>query len=251
MIKLVSPDGKSNASINPIGAALGELWFGANQIAGSPDGFSGVTMFPWPNRIYGGVWNFNGAALELPINDVEQNSALHGLVYEAEFDYVQPASNSCELGYQLNPSVGYPFQMRLNVNYFLNNGELEICQTVTNETRTAAPFGIGFHPYFKAAAESEFASNTKTFVMGELEVDETLGPSMQHAMLTTQSYRLEMTSSDTEYVHVFVNRYSTPGTLWFAMEPQTSPVDSLNTGVGISTLLPDESKQFRYRLAWR
>ncbi len=250
MINLVSPDDKSTASINPVGAALAELWFGTHQIAGAPDEFSGVTLFPWPNRIYGGTWKFNGAALKLPINDAEQNAALHGLVYDAEFDFVQGDSSSCELSFLLYPTAGYPFKIQLDVGFFLTDGKLEVRQTVTNQTSTAAPFAIGFHPYFKADADSEFVSAAKTFVLETLEIDQTLGPSIQNATLTTRSYQLELTSEDTQCVHVFTNRYSTPGTLWFAMEPQTSPADSLNTGVGVSTLLQGESKQFRYSLVW-
>ena len=250
MIRLVSSDGKSSASINPVGAALSELWFGVHQIAGAPDVYSGVTMFPWPNRIFGGSWNSGGVTLELPINDVEQNSALHGLIYHERFDFVQGDSDSCELRFALKPTLGYPFQIQIDVSYLLTNGELEVKQTVTNQSATAAPFAIGFHPYFKADHESEFHSAAKSFVLGEIEIDETLGPSIQKATLTARNYRLDLTAVDTEFVHVFTNRHSSPETLWFAIEPQTSPADSLKTGVGVSTLLQGESKEFLYRFVW-
>ena len=251
MIRLVSPDGKSSASVNPVGAALAELWFGNYQIAGDPDEYSGVTMFPWPNRIMAGTWRYGEEQLTLRVNDTENNSALHGMVYSERFDWIQEGTQSCTLSYHLSPSDGYPFQIRLEVAYLLKDGELEVRQTVYNESTKIAPFAIGIHPYFKADSESQFDSSARSFRLGDVHVDQTLGPALHLGKLTTSDYSLDVVADTSDFLHVFTNRYSTPGTIWFAMEPQSSPADSLNSGVGVTKLQPRESKTFLYQLLWR
>jgi aldose 1-epimerase len=251
MIRLLSPDGKSVAEINPVGAALSELYFEGNQIAGSPDMYSGVTLFPWPNRIYGGVWNFSGADLQLPINDTNQNSSLHGLVYDQQFELTQSNSTMCEQSYRLMPSAGYPFELEVSVRYLLKNLDLEISHIVENLSDENVPFAIGFHPYFKVEDSSRFDSELKAFSIGSVQVDETIGPIEGAVSLTTSKYQLEFSAHDTEYFHVFTNRYSSLEDTWFAIEPQSSPADSFNTGVGLILLRKGESKRFRYKLSWK
>jgi galactose mutarotase-like enzyme len=251
MIRLVSPDGSSSAAINPVGAALAELWFGDNQIAGAPDVYSGVTMFPWPNRIVAGTWRYGEELLALRVNDKENQSALHGLVYSERFDWIQEGTQSCKLSYQLTPSDGYPFQVRVEVSYLLKDGELGIRQTVYNESTKMVPFAIGIHPYFKADSESQFESSDRSFRLGDVHVDETLGPDLHRAILTTRDYSVDLVAEGTDYIHIFTNRYSTPGVVWFAIEPQSSPPDSLNTGFGVTSLEPGSSASFTYRLVIR
>lgn len=251
MISLTSSDGLSVATINPVGAALAELWHGITQIVGAPDIYSGVTLFPWPNRIHNGVWNHKGKTLNLSVNDVQQNASLHGLVYQERFDWVQDSSNVCTLSIQLEPSEGYPFSSLLRVTFELDQAELKVTQEVVNMGKEVLPFAIGFHPYFLAAEDSHFETLSFEFELADIQVDKTVGPNCRKARLTTSSYSLDFSAEDTEYFHIFTNRYDEPGRIWFAMEPQTSPADSLNTGIGVTELEPGESKHFIYRLNWR
>jgi aldose 1-epimerase len=251
MITLTSSDGLSVATINPVGAALAELWQGATQIAGSPDIYSGVTLFPWPNRILGGVWNHQGKQLRLSVNDVQQNAALHGLVYEERFDWVQESSKTCSLSLDLEPSEGYPFSSRLRVTFVLDQADLKITQEVVNVGKEVLPFAIGFHPYFIASDDCHFESPSFEFQLADVHVDKTVGPKCNKVRLTTSTYSLDFSADNTGYFHIFTNRYDEPGRIWFAMEPQTAPADSLNTGTGVTELSPGESTRFIYRLNWR
>lgn len=251
MITLTSSDGLSVVTINPVGAALAELWQGETQIAGSPDIYSGVTLFPWPNRILAGVWNHHGKKLSLSVNDVQQKAALHGLVYQERFDWVQESSNLCVLSQVLEPSEGYPFSSLLRVTYELDQAELKVTQEVVNMGKEVLPFAIGFHPYFLAAEDAQFETSSFEFELTDIHVDKTVGPNCHRARLSTSTYTLDFSADDTEYFHIFTNRYDEPGRIWFAMEPQSSPADSLNTGLGVTELSLGESKRFVYRLNWR
>lgn len=250
MIHLASADGRSSASINPVGAALSELWFDGVQIAGAPDIYSGVTLFPWPNRIFGATWIWNDNQMALPLNDAEQNASLHGLVYAERFDWVQREPTQAELSLDFAATNGYPFEALLQVTYRITERTLEVTQRVTNEGSVTMPFAIGFHPYFVADSNSVFETGQQKKVLAEHHLDETLGPNALPARLKTDRYDLQVSSEDVPYLHVFTNRYSTPGQIWFAMEPQTSPADSLNSGIGLTKLPAGTSKSFTYQLNW-
>lgn len=248
MIELLSPQGTTRALINPSGAALSEFWLGDIQVVGSPDIYSGVPLFPWPNRISNGVWNHDGRELQLPINDSQQNAALHGLVFQNMFAIDEVTENSCALSTVLESTTGFPFKFRLSVNYKISNKKIEIVYSVNNLSNRQAPFAIGFHPYFVADAESIFSTERTESALGSVHKDETLGPALHAATLNTAKYRLEVKASDTEYLHVFTNRYSNPDFIWFAIEPQSAPADSLKSGVGVFKLEPMGSQDFSFEL---
>ena len=251
MIQLTSPDQNTQATINPIGAALAELWIGDVQIAGNPDPFSGVTMFPWPNRIYGGQWLHHGELQSLPINDQRQNSALHGLVFSREFSVTELSESSCTLLLELDPQVGYPFSTAIEVTFTVAHSTLYVKQLIRNLGSTETPFAIGWHPYFLADETSQFQFGNDQHLLAGWETDTTFGPGREDAVLQTKNYKLSISATDTDYFHVYTNRYDTPGSVWFAIEPQSSPVDSLNTGIGVTRLQPGETRDFSYRLTWQ
>ena len=51
--------------------------YGADET--SPSG-RGQVLIPWPNRIQDGSYEFDGRQHQLPINDVPEQDAIHGLV---------------------------------------------------------------------------------------------------------------------------------------------------------------------------
>ena len=250
MISLISSDGRATAAINPVGAALSELWFDKVQIVGSPDVYSGVSLYPWPNRIKQGTWTHDSKMHRLTVNDYSQQSALHGLVFSERFDWSQESPSKCVLTFNLEPSAGFPFLSSLQVSYELIANQLQIQQVVTNLGRETMPFAIGIHPYFLADENSRVEVAERKFELDSLEIDETFGPTLSSATLETADYCLEVEAESTKYFHIFTNRYDEPGKLWFAIEPQTSPADSLNTKVGVTQLEPKTSKHFNYRFIW-
>lgn len=248
MIELVSANGTSKAIVDLRGTALSEWWVNGRQVVGSPDIYSGAMLFPWPNRILGATWNFEGQNMVLPVNEPATNSALHGLVFDEQFSIVSSNSKTCETELKMQPTSGYPFSLNLSARFELEENSISITYGVKNIGIKIAPFSIGFHPYFVANETSVFSCAARSFELAEVQIDETLGPNLHSAVLDLGEIRVQLESQDHEYIHVFTNRYTTPEHIWFAMEPQSSPVDSLNTGNGIYLLNPGESKYFSYRL---
>lgn len=114
--------------------------------------FRGALLAPWPNRVVGGHWTWQGSNLQLPVNDPAAGSALHGLVYDAVFSVAAVNSCSISLEHVLLPQPGYPFRLRLDVTYELTPAGLSCSLTATNTGEDSAPVGLGVHPYIAAPA---------------------------------------------------------------------------------------------------
>jgi len=147
----------SRAIISPIGASLLELELSGikvvEQVKNSrTDLYSGVVMAPWSSRIAGGKYSLpDGRSFQVPINEPARNNALHGVVYDQNFEIKRLSESSVELAIEISGFEGYPFVLKLAVSYELEDGELFASFAVRNTSSEKAPFGIGFHPYFSCA----------------------------------------------------------------------------------------------------
>jgi aldose 1-epimerase len=127
---------------------------GRDLLAGAenPDRFAfrGALLAPWPNRIVGGRWSWQGRDLQVPVNEPAANAALHGLVVHVDFEVVEQSEEAAELSYGLQPTDGYPFPLRITVRYALDDGGLACALTAVNVGEEPAPVGLGVHPYIAA-----------------------------------------------------------------------------------------------------
>jgi aldose 1-epimerase len=143
----------STATISSAGAALLELSIDSKKLITRPADplkiFAGSVLAPWQNRLAKGQWvDPQGQAQSLPINEPTLNNALHGMVYETEFSVREQTSSKVTLGTLLDSPAGYPYSMDIEITYELHELGLTCSFSVRNESESAAPFAIGFHPYF-------------------------------------------------------------------------------------------------------
>jgi aldose 1-epimerase len=111
---------------------------------------AGRVLVPWPNRLGNGLYTWNGAAQQVPINEVApRNNAIHGLSRWLPFRPVRQSASSITLAALLAPSQGYPFPLQIVTRWSLTGGGLRVDHTVTNLGPVPAPFGLGAHPYFR------------------------------------------------------------------------------------------------------
>jgi aldose 1-epimerase len=143
----------STATISSVGAALLELSIESKNLITRPADplkiFAGSVLAPWQNRLAKGQWvDPQGQAQSLPINEPTLNNALHGMVYETEFSIREQTGSKVTLGTLLDSPDCYPYRLDIEITYELNGGGLTCSFSVRNESESAAPFAIGFHPYF-------------------------------------------------------------------------------------------------------
>jgi aldose 1-epimerase len=147
----------SRATIGRVGAGLRRFTDAGRDLilpAPGPAGFRyhGALLAPWPNRIAGGRYRFGDRWHQLPINEVERNNALHGLVCWTRFDLVALAPSSVTLSHELVPQPGYPFRLSLTVRYALTPGGLTCEVVACNEDEVSLPYGVASHPYLRAGS---------------------------------------------------------------------------------------------------
>jgi len=145
--------GDQRAVVTEVGATLRTYVKGGVSViegfAGEevPTGARGQVLFPWPNRIGDGEWSFSGRSARASVDDLDHDTAIHGLVRWRPFQIEAVNQNRCVLSMLLHPSPAYPFLIEINVAYHLGALGLTLTTTVTNRDGVPLPFGVGFHPY--------------------------------------------------------------------------------------------------------
>jgi aldose 1-epimerase len=149
-------DGGYRAEVSPVGARLVRAQRGdVDLVLVVPDGvvpspYAGAVLAPWPNRIYGASYSFEGTTYGPPANEAATGSALHGLVAFLVFDPVEVTSESVLLRTMVARQPGYPTALEVEVAYRLDDEGLTGSVTARNMGDHCAPYGLGWHPYLVA-----------------------------------------------------------------------------------------------------
>jgi aldose 1-epimerase len=112
----------------------------------SPSG-RGQVLIPWPNRIAGGKYEFDGRSHQLPLTEAGAGNAIHGLVRWNAWELDTEAPDRVALRHRLRPQPGYPFELALAIQYALTESGLSVRTSTTNAGEQPCPFGAGAHPY--------------------------------------------------------------------------------------------------------
>src|SRR4051812_48912587 len=89
----------------------------------------GQVLIPWPNRIAGGAYEFDGLALQLALTEAKKGNASHGLVRWAPWMAREHDSDRVVMEYTLHPQPGYPFTLELALEYALSDDGLSVQTT--------------------------------------------------------------------------------------------------------------------------
>ncbi|HUR13311.1 MAG TPA: hypothetical protein VM097_02330 [Mycobacteriales bacterium] len=115
---------------------------------GSPrSSYRSSLLAPWPNRVAGGRWTWDGEELALPVNEDPPGTSLHGLVAFAPFDVVSRLDREVRVGHDLEPSPGYPFLLRVEASYRLDADGLHCTVEALATGDRPTPVALGVHPY--------------------------------------------------------------------------------------------------------
>ena len=107
----------------------------------------GQVLAPWPNRLHGGRYTWDGTEHEVPLDEPGTGNALHGLVRWRAWRVAERSDDAVTMVLRLHPSPPYPFCLDLTARYALTEQGLEVEHTATNVGAQAAPYALGTHPY--------------------------------------------------------------------------------------------------------
>ncbi|AOW93363.1 aldose epimerase [Rhodococcus sp. WMMA185] len=125
--------------------ALSETW----EIGTRPPLSAGLILAPWPNRIRNGRFTFDGIEHQLEITEPGFDNAIHGFVRFTDWSVVNHADDRIELAIDVRLHKGWPYPVRLTVDYALDYDGLTVTHTATNTGAIPAPFGMGFHSFVR------------------------------------------------------------------------------------------------------
>jgi aldose 1-epimerase len=146
VLRLPGPDGTLRDLLPALPEGKG-AGYSANQ--GIP------VLFPWPGRIAGNEYEFEGKRYRLPTG--RHSVAMHGLVQfrrwrvEKSFADENSARLTCRIDSTDCPDAakGFPFEWALRVTHELSSDGLTIRAYVANPGDGPLPFGFGLHPWFR------------------------------------------------------------------------------------------------------
>jgi aldose 1-epimerase len=230
--------GESRIVVVEIGAGLREwegvvLGYGVDEMCGSG---LGQVLAPWPNRIESGAYEWDGERHQLPINEVSTGSAIHGLVRWSSWALAEREPSRVALELVLHPQPGYPFTLRLRVEYRLGDSGLVVRTTAENLGDRACPFGAGHHPYVAAPTGRVDDLVLEGEPVGDRILDETWH--------RPGGWRIDLGAARVwadaawPYIQVFTGDLPDIARRGLAVEPMTCPPHAFRTGEGLIHLEP-------------
>ena len=196
----------------------------------------GAVLAPWPNRIASGTYEFDSETYQLALTEPKSGSAIHGLVRWASWRAVERQESRVVMEHVLHPQPGYPFTLRLRVEYALLDDGLSVRTTAENLGERACPFGAGHHPYIACNVDELFGSEQ-----------------FDDARLWDGSFRVgdvTVWADDAwPYVQLFSGDRPDVQRRGFAVEPMTCPPNAFNTGEGLIRLEPGDAFEGRWGIS--
>lgn len=234
----------------------------------------GGVLVPWPNRLRGGRYAFEGTVRQLPVTEPATGNAIHGLGRWARWSAVSHDASSVTLRQDLVPQTGWPFEVCVELTYSLGTDGLTVTATATNQGSGRAPFGAGFHPYLSTRgaaladtrvtvpARTRLLSDAQQIPVGsesvagtgyDLRAGRPLGESrmddgftdlirdasgrVRAAVHTPAGGAMVWCDSAFGYLQVFtLDEFPDAGTPGVAIEPMTCAPDAFNSGAGLVVL---------------
>ena len=118
--------------------------------ATKPDGGRGQTLLPWPNRIAGARYEFDGVEQQLAISEPKTGNAIHGLARWVPWQVAEQTAGSVTWVYVIPPQPGWPTSLECSVTYALAADGLTVTTTASNVGAAPCPYGTASHPYLRA-----------------------------------------------------------------------------------------------------
>jgi aldose 1-epimerase len=164
--RITLTQGQFRCDIEPdLGACIAGLWFDGEpvlrssapgQIATARESGS-YPLVPFSNRIGHATLTWNGTSHPLVKNFGNEPHAIHGVGWQRPWEVLEASDSFAMLSYEHKPDAAWPFAFDTSQAFRLSGNELEVSLSITNQSKTATPVGLGWHPYFVKRARSHVA----------------------------------------------------------------------------------------------
>ncbi|MDO4522020.1 MAG: hypothetical protein Q4B57_02595 [Eubacteriales bacterium] len=228
------------------------------QMEVAPMAAGGVPiLFPFSSKTKNDTYMLNGRQYAMPRHGLVKNDAF--AVSEAKEDHVR-------LWLENSPSWKeryYPFDFRLEIEYRLRDGSLEIVTRVKNFSDTAMPHYLGLHPFFRTTDKKraslqqdmqlhydyEHQEDLPGIMLGDLSQcwDEVLhSPAQGGFCFENEADGYCVYCSMDRAFEALVVYTMAPESI--CIEPWCGLPDSINTGRFLKWVEPGEQKEYQVRM---
>jgi aldose 1-epimerase len=279
----VITSGDHEAVVVSVGGGVRGYTFGGRPIlAAYPEqlirpAMAGAVLTPWPNRLADGRYRFAGVDYQVPISEPGLRNAIHGLAQWMPWSLADREPSAVTMALDLPPQSGYPFSLRLSVRWSVGPGGLRAEHSAVNVGGSAAPFGLGAHPYLDIAgtpiSDLRLQVPAATYLPSD---DRELPLPAQPVQGSDRDLRAERALGDLRlnspftdldrgddgraavsvrtaaggarvwvdpafgYLQLYTTDRLMPGVGAIAVEPMTCPADAFNSGAGLVRLEPGQ-----------
>ncbi len=148
-----------------MGACIAGLWFDDVPVLRSPGATALSTarqsgsypLVPFSNRIGQATLQWNGTSHPLVKNNGDEPHAIHGVGWQRPWAVLEADDRFALLSYEHKPDASWPFAFDTSQAFRLTANELEVTLSITNQSTSPTPVGLGWHPYFMKRAHSHIA----------------------------------------------------------------------------------------------
>lgn len=214
-------------------------------------------LVPYANRIDQGRFAFDGRRFDVGATPGFEPHALHGVGWRAPWRTEAAGADHAVLALDHPGDKQWPWTFTAEQRFSLDERGLTITLTLVNRAETAAPGGVGLHPYFHRAPGARLKLKAdRVWMSDETLIPRRLAPSsdltdwsagqaIETAPFVDNAYegwdgRAEirdeaggavLTAPGVERVHV----YAPPGQDFVCMEPVSHRPDALNASEGAAS----------------
>lgn len=246
------------------------------------NGFRSAKLSPFVCRLNNSTYRWDGKNYTLD-KFVLNGSALHGILYDAEFDIMEISADEQQayvvLRYQYDGQLsGYPFPFNCTITYCLSvEGSLKITTHISNPASAdhTLPICDGWHPYFKLGEKVDdwfleicsdqmleysteliptgrYITNNSYYPGRRIGTDQLDNGFLLHeghspfCTLKNDKVKVEFISHKN---YPFLQLYIPENRESIAIENLSGAPDAFNNGIGLTTLKPGEKIDFEVN--WR
>jgi aldose 1-epimerase len=216
-------------------------------------------LVPYANRIASGTFAWDGEAIRLPRNHLEQAHPLHGIGWLLPWEVISSDDGSMVMRLVHRGDATWPWPFSAEQRLALTPNGLEATLEIVNDGDRSMPVSLGFHPYFAAAdtlcfeAEGVWLADAEMLPERHAAAnalgDWSAGASLSQPDLVDHCYTgwsgvatiaradgdIVLEAENAPALHVYVP----PGKDFFCAEPVTAMPDAVNHD-GAATLSPGE-----------
>lgn len=245
-------------------------------------GKSGM-LFPFPNRLREGRYEWGGERLEFPVNDPATGTALHGLGMDKNIELIgyeigeNEATAVCQYQSQ-GENASYPFPFTFTAVFKIEYpGQLTITLAFRNDGDRSIPAGLGWHPYFHlgypeikdielqmpvcqfVGIDAAMIPTGKRYAYDDFAVSKKIGTTVldncfalpdaegiAETFLRGKSEQLRFWQETGSGKYNFLQVFTPAHRSSIAIEPMTCNIDAFNNGDGLAVIEPGAEIRARF-----